>query len=161
MPPPTANLGSSGDADNVVVFMGDARVAREIDIVHIHNRIIAVWCSHTFELAIVDTIHRNLLHDGVTSGYRPKKGCEEDGGSHSDSDGGDTDSLAATDVYARSAKRIFDGVVAETDVRQTSEDPSCRSQVRRSSSSSSGHLTFRFRPGKMKYIDHGQMISKY
>ena len=71
--PPSTDLGSGRDGNDGVVFELDALVACKTTVVDILNWTVAGRGTNALQLALIHTIHRHLLEDGVTAG-RSRKG---------------------------------------------------------------------------------------
>ena len=61
MAPPGTDLGSGRDRDYSTILMPNVLVARETRIVHVLDRVVAVWSANALQLTLVDTIDPHLL----------------------------------------------------------------------------------------------------
>ena len=68
MSPPRTNPRAGRDGDDIVVLIPDVGVAGKFGVVDILNGEVARRSPHTTKLALVGTVHRNLLEDGMGAG---------------------------------------------------------------------------------------------
>lgn len=73
MPPPSANPCSSWDRDDIVVLELDASVAGKVGVVHVLDRVVAGGGTNSLQLSLINTIHRDLLENGVGAGGRRER----------------------------------------------------------------------------------------
>ena len=68
MPPPSADLSSGRDGNDGAILVLDARVAGKVAVVDILKRAVAGRGADAFQLALISSIYRYFLEDGVTAG---------------------------------------------------------------------------------------------
>lgn len=68
--PPSTNASASRNVDNSVVLVLDAVIAGHAAVVHVGDGVVAAGCTNTLELALILTIDRHFLEDGVAIGDR-------------------------------------------------------------------------------------------
>ena len=73
MLPPSSNLGSSRDRDDIAVPAHDVLVARKFRIIDVLDRIVAGRGANSSQLPLVLAIHREPLENGVGAGGGRKR----------------------------------------------------------------------------------------
>lgn len=92
MAPPSSDFGTSRDANHIVVLVHDSCVTGEVCIIWTVKGVVAGRGTNALELALVLTVDRELLHDGM-------RGC-------TGREGGDGEKGLHDALYGNSTQRI-------------------------------------------------------